>query len=261
MPRKCHLGQRAATMVATREKILQATIALHKEQGVVATSDKDIARRADVGLDTVRNGGVRLARPLPAATARPERLVITLEAPDHLRHRDRDKFVLRKQGGYRTDVEVIQGQTGKYLRGPDSQGQSPQLARLLTGFCQFASLAAGLTGDTCQSRAERFDADQRLLTTASMIDAASRSRSVARPAIGARSGPGRATPLERFHWSTERVGLVSGCRNANQSVRGDRTAAGPGAELRLSSECGTNLQRSSQGDGWDGDRRDAVRMV
>lgn len=53
MPRKYELGQRAATMAATREKILQATIALHKEQGIVATTYKDIARRADVGLGTV----------------------------------------------------------------------------------------------------------------------------------------------------------------------------------------------------------------
>lgn len=53
MPRKYDLGQRAATMAATREKILSATMALHAEQGVVATSYKDIARRADVGLGTV----------------------------------------------------------------------------------------------------------------------------------------------------------------------------------------------------------------
>lgn len=53
MPRKYDLGQRATTMTATREKILQATVALHKEQGILATSYKDIARRADVGLGTV----------------------------------------------------------------------------------------------------------------------------------------------------------------------------------------------------------------
>ncbi len=40
-------------MAATREKILAATIALHAEQGIAATSYKDIARRAGVGLGTV----------------------------------------------------------------------------------------------------------------------------------------------------------------------------------------------------------------
>lgn len=53
MPRKYELGQRAATMAATRERILAATVALHAEQGILATSYKDIARRADVGLGTV----------------------------------------------------------------------------------------------------------------------------------------------------------------------------------------------------------------
>lgn len=53
MPRKYELGQRAATTAATRERILAATVALHAERGILATSYKDIARRADVGLGTV----------------------------------------------------------------------------------------------------------------------------------------------------------------------------------------------------------------
>lgn len=53
MPRKYELRQRAATAAATREKILAATIALHAEQGIAATSYKDIAQRASVGLGTV----------------------------------------------------------------------------------------------------------------------------------------------------------------------------------------------------------------
>ena len=53
MPRKYDLGQRALSAAATRERILEATIALHAERGIVATSYKDVARRADVGLGTV----------------------------------------------------------------------------------------------------------------------------------------------------------------------------------------------------------------
>lgn len=53
MSRTYNLGRRAAAMAATRERILAATMALHAEQGIVATSYKDIARRADVGLGTV----------------------------------------------------------------------------------------------------------------------------------------------------------------------------------------------------------------
>lgn len=52
-PRKYDLGQRAATAAATRRRIVEATVALHREQGIVATTHRDIAARADVGLGTV----------------------------------------------------------------------------------------------------------------------------------------------------------------------------------------------------------------
>jgi AcrR family transcriptional regulator len=55
MPRKYDLGRRAAAAAETRRKIVDVTVALHAEQGVVATSYKDIARRADVGVGTVYN--------------------------------------------------------------------------------------------------------------------------------------------------------------------------------------------------------------
>lgn len=52
-PRRYELGERAETMEATKRRIVEATIALHREQGVVATSYRDIAQRADVGIGTV----------------------------------------------------------------------------------------------------------------------------------------------------------------------------------------------------------------
>jgi AcrR family transcriptional regulator len=55
MPRKYDLGRRAAAADDTRRRIVDATVALHAEQGVVATSYKDVARRADVGIGTVYN--------------------------------------------------------------------------------------------------------------------------------------------------------------------------------------------------------------
>ena len=55
MPRKYDLGRRAAAAEETRRRIVDVTVALHAEQGVVATSYKDIARRADVGVGTVYN--------------------------------------------------------------------------------------------------------------------------------------------------------------------------------------------------------------
>ena len=47
------MERRAEAAQDTREKILQATMALHTEQGVLATSHKDIASRADVSVGTV----------------------------------------------------------------------------------------------------------------------------------------------------------------------------------------------------------------
>jgi AcrR family transcriptional regulator len=47
------MERRAEGAEETRHRILQATMALHAEQGVLATSHKDIAGRADVSVGTV----------------------------------------------------------------------------------------------------------------------------------------------------------------------------------------------------------------
>ena len=52
-PRQYSLGRRAETARQTRARIVDATVALHSEQGIVATSYADIARRADVAIGTV----------------------------------------------------------------------------------------------------------------------------------------------------------------------------------------------------------------
>ncbi len=53
MARKYDLAKRAASSAATRERILQATVALHAERGIAATSYRDVAERADVGIGSV----------------------------------------------------------------------------------------------------------------------------------------------------------------------------------------------------------------
>lgn len=52
-PRIYRLTRRAESAAATRQRIVEATQALHAEQGVAGTSMKEIARRADVGIGTV----------------------------------------------------------------------------------------------------------------------------------------------------------------------------------------------------------------
>lgn len=52
-PRSYNLGRRAATADETRRRIIEATSELHVERGIRATTYKDIAARADVGIGTV----------------------------------------------------------------------------------------------------------------------------------------------------------------------------------------------------------------
>ena len=51
--RTYRMSRRAEALDATRERIVEATMALHGEQGVVATSHTEIAARAGVGPATV----------------------------------------------------------------------------------------------------------------------------------------------------------------------------------------------------------------
>jgi AcrR family transcriptional regulator len=55
MSRRYELGRRAETAQATRRRIVDATVALHAEKGIVATTYRDVAERADVGVGTVYN--------------------------------------------------------------------------------------------------------------------------------------------------------------------------------------------------------------
>ena len=52
-PRKYSMDKRRAAVEATRQRILEATLALHSEKGIFGTSWQDIARRADVSVGTV----------------------------------------------------------------------------------------------------------------------------------------------------------------------------------------------------------------
>ena len=47
------MEQRAEAAEATRRRIVEATLQLHCERGVLATSHKDVAQRADVSVGTV----------------------------------------------------------------------------------------------------------------------------------------------------------------------------------------------------------------
>ena len=55
MPRSYSLGKRAVQQADTRQRIVDAALALYQEQGVSATTMLDVARRADVAPGTVAN--------------------------------------------------------------------------------------------------------------------------------------------------------------------------------------------------------------
>ncbi|HXG26432.1 MAG TPA: TetR/AcrR family transcriptional regulator [Candidatus Binatia bacterium] len=52
-PRTYNLGRRAEAATATRERILEAALALYHERGVAATTLAEVARRADVSRGTI----------------------------------------------------------------------------------------------------------------------------------------------------------------------------------------------------------------
>jgi AcrR family transcriptional regulator len=52
-PRKYTMDKRRAAVEETRQRILEATLALHSEKGIFGTSWQDIAERADVSVGTV----------------------------------------------------------------------------------------------------------------------------------------------------------------------------------------------------------------
>ena len=52
-PRSYTLGRRAETATATRQRILDSTIELYREQGIAATTLKAVADRADVSRGTI----------------------------------------------------------------------------------------------------------------------------------------------------------------------------------------------------------------
>jgi AcrR family transcriptional regulator len=68
-PRKYRKDKRLAAVEETRRRIVEATMALHGEQGILATSWEDIARRADVSVATVYRHFPSLDELVPACGA------------------------------------------------------------------------------------------------------------------------------------------------------------------------------------------------
>lgn len=70
MPRTYSMDKRIAAVEETRQRIVDATVALHNEKGILATTMQDIAARAGVALGTVYRHFPTLEDLVPACGAR-----------------------------------------------------------------------------------------------------------------------------------------------------------------------------------------------
>ncbi len=69
-PRSYQMGKRAESAAQTRQRIVRATMALHRDRGIAATTMKEIAERADVGIGTVYHHFPRYEDAIRACGAR-----------------------------------------------------------------------------------------------------------------------------------------------------------------------------------------------
>ena len=82
-PRKYDMTRRASSVAQTRRRIVDATLELHGEQGIAATSWDDIAARAGVGVGTVYRHFPSLDTLIPAC-GEITRQVLALPNPQSL---------------------------------------------------------------------------------------------------------------------------------------------------------------------------------
>ena len=79
MPRSYRLGERAAQVQATRDRIIEAALELYTEVGISAATMREIGSRADVAPGTLRN---HFARREDLDRAMVERLTSEIPLPD-----------------------------------------------------------------------------------------------------------------------------------------------------------------------------------
>ncbi len=114
------MTRRASAVAQTRQRIVDATRALHTEQGIAATSWDDIAARAGVGVGTVYRHFPTLDELVPACGAdtmkilslpRPEEAPSLFEgAGDRLERLVRVAFAIYERGA--PELHVIRGEPG-----------------------------------------------------------------------------------------------------------------------------------------------------
>src|SRR5688572_16654425 len=104
-PRKYDMTRRASAVAQTRRRIIDATRALHAEQGIAATSWDDIAARAGVGVGTVYRHFPTLDELIPACgavtmevIALPDPAAVFAGADDRIERLVREVFAMYERG-------------------------------------------------------------------------------------------------------------------------------------------------------------------
>jgi AcrR family transcriptional regulator len=109
-PRKYDMTRRASAVAQTRQRIVDATLELHGEQGIAATSWDDIAARAGVGVGTVYRHFPSLDELIPACgditrqvlalpgDGRVQALFDGADDPERMEHLVRETFAIYERG-------------------------------------------------------------------------------------------------------------------------------------------------------------------
>jgi AcrR family transcriptional regulator len=136
MPRRYSMERRTAAVDETRQRIVDATVELHNEKGVLATSMQDIAARAGVSLGTVYRHFPSIDELVPACGGRslelnplptPEVFAQLDSGPDRIRSlfdalfahyesMERPYFVGRAEASHLPVLQTALEQAEGYLR-------------------------------------------------------------------------------------------------------------------------------------------------
>jgi len=119
MPRSYDMARRAAARNDTRNRIVEATVKLHGEKGVLGTSWQDIAREADVSVSTVYAHFPSVEELLPAcaqlvmsrvrppsASSADEIVGDATSTRERLKRVARELFAFYERGGPHIEVDI-----------------------------------------------------------------------------------------------------------------------------------------------------------
>jgi AcrR family transcriptional regulator len=203
-PRKYDMTRRASAVAQTRRRIIDATRALHTEQGIAATSWDDIAARARVGVGTVYRHFPSLDELIPACGEISMQIVALpgpqevsslfdgVDAPaERIERLVREAFAIYERGA--PELRVIRNEPEMH---PSVAEAGETVEALLTALVDAA--VEPFRGHALRSRGHSRDGRPRHLAGAS------------RPGPRARGGRRRREPDARGPGGPLRVTLASG---------------------------------------------------